>query len=123
MSIRYLLSAFSRLGLLLVVLSLVVGCGTAASTTPPEPTPLPTSTPPPSLGDTRTRPSDGMASVFVPGGSFEMGSTEAEVEDAIALCLEHYRPCNGWFYDRQFPQHPVALAGYWLDQHEVTNAQ
>jgi formylglycine-generating enzyme required for sulfatase activity len=75
---------------------------------PPEmPTEEPAPAGPPataSLGDTWTRPADGMSMVYVPAGEFEMGS-------------------NDPFYNNERPPHPVALGGFWLDQTEVTNAQ
>ena len=71
------------------------------------PTKVPTATPAeeltPSLGDTWTRPADGMVMVYVPAGEFEMGSTEGD--------------------DDEQPVHTVALDGFWIDQTEVTNAQ
>ena len=72
---------------------------------------------------TRIRPLDQMRMVFVPGGTFQMGSTEAEVRDAIAFCKQHYNICNDWFYMRENPQHPVTVSDFWFDQTEVTNAQ
>jgi eukaryotic-like serine/threonine-protein kinase len=67
------------------------------------------SVPPPSgsLGDTWTRPSDGMVMVYVPAGSFMMGSA-ADDSDA---------------FPDEFPQHEVYLDAYWLDRTEVTNDQ
>lgn len=56
-----------------------------------------------SLHDTWTRPADGMVMVYVPGGEFEMGSTEGR--------------------DNEQPVHTVVLDGFWIDQTEVTNAQ
>jgi serine/threonine-protein kinase len=44
-----------------------------------------------------------MVMVYVPGGTFEMGSTEGD--------------------DDEQPVHEVTLDGFWLDQTEVTNAQ
>jgi formylglycine-generating enzyme required for sulfatase activity len=64
-----------------------------------------------------------MTMVYVPGGSFGMGSTEAEIEEAIALCREHYPICNQWYYDREAPMHTTTLDAFWIDQTEVTNAQ
>jgi formylglycine-generating enzyme required for sulfatase activity len=128
--IRYLACALIRIGSLLLTLSLIGSCGTANPAAPPEqpatpvePIHAPTSTPFPSRGDTRTRPTDGMVTVYVPGGNFQIGSTESEVEDAITLCTQHYDICNRWYYMREHPQHPVSLAGFWLDQTEVTNEQ
>jgi formylglycine-generating enzyme required for sulfatase activity/tRNA A-37 threonylcarbamoyl transferase component Bud32 len=60
-----------------------------------------------SLHDTWTRPSDGMVMVYVPGGTFQMGSAEGD-PDAD---------------DDEFPQHSVTLDGFWIDRTEVTNAQ
>ena len=58
-------------------------------------------------GITWSRCSDGMVMVFVPSGSFLMGSM---AEDTEALYNE-------------FPQHEVHLVNFWLDRTEVTNAQ
>jgi len=57
----------------------------------------------PSLGDTWTRPADGMVMVYVPAGEFEMGSTQGASDEQ--------------------PVHTVALDGFWIDRTEVTNAQ
>jgi len=73
------------------------------------------STPPPNSGD-------GMM-LHIPGGNFQMGSTDAEIADAIDLCREHYHICNQWYYERESPQHTVSLDDFWIDQAEVTNAQ
>jgi formylglycine-generating enzyme required for sulfatase activity len=61
----------------------------------------------PALGDTWVRPADGAVMVYVPGGTFPMGSAEG---DARAVPEER-------------PQHMVTLDGFWIDQTEVTNAQ
>lgn len=130
MPIRYLARTLGRIGLLLLTVTLIGSCGTANPTAPPEqpatrtePTHAPTVRPSPSQGETRTRPIDGMVILYVPGGSFQMGSTEPEVDEAIILCTQHYNICNRWYYMREHPQHSVSLAGFWLDQTEVTNAQ
>ena len=60
--------------------------------------------------------------VSIPGGTFLMGSSESEIEAAIALCNEHYNICNRWYYLRESPQHLVSLEDFWLDQTEITNA-
>jgi formylglycine-generating enzyme required for sulfatase activity len=69
------------------------------------------------------RASDGMTMRYIPGGSFQMGSSDMAVENAIDLCRQHYNICNRWYYMRESPQHEVSLDDYWLDQTEVTNAQ
>jgi len=57
-----------------------------------------------SLGDIWIRPADGMEMVFVPEGSFLMGSDEE-------------------FYLNEKPVHEVSLDAFWIDRFEVTNAQ
>lgn len=69
------------------------------------------------------RPADGMQMLYVPGGEFLMGSTDAQVETAIGWCRDFYTTCNSWFYTREAPQHLVTLEPFWIDQTEVTNDQ
>ncbi|OQA21225.1 MAG: Serine/threonine-protein kinase PrkC [Chloroflexi bacterium ADurb.Bin360] len=80
---------------------------TAAPSSTPEPTaaPSPTLIPTPALGvgSTRVRESDSMEQVYVPAGSFWMGS-ETGAED-------------------ERPVHEVYLDAYWIDKFEVTAAQ
>jgi formylglycine-generating enzyme required for sulfatase activity len=60
-----------------------------------------------SLVDTRTREIDDMTEIHIPAGEFLMG---ADASESLA-------------YDQEFPQHTVYLDAYWIDEHEVTNAQ
>jgi formylglycine-generating enzyme required for sulfatase activity len=60
-----------------------------------------------SLHDTWTRPTDEMVMVYVPSGTFQMGSDASD----------------GNANDDEFPQHSVTLDGFWIDRTEVTNAQ
>jgi formylglycine-generating enzyme required for sulfatase activity len=105
---------------------------TATSTPTPVPTPTdvpsPLTTPTPeggSLGDIWTRPADGMMMVYVPDGTFQMGSTVAEIDAAFERCEQ--RPesntCRRSDFEDEFPQHSVTLDDFWIDQTEVTNAQ
>jgi serine/threonine-protein kinase len=48
-----------------------------------------------------------MVMVFVPGGTFQMGSAEGDLGASSP----------------EFPQHAVTLDGFWIDGTEVTNAQ
>ncbi|MCP4542197.1 MAG: formylglycine-generating enzyme family protein [Chloroflexi bacterium] len=85
-----------------------------------------TSTAPAVLGDVRTRPADGAAMVYVPGGTFQMGSTDAQVAAESAQCERNpvnWAYCERRFYEHESPQHTVTLDGFWLDRTEVTNAQ
>ncbi len=70
----------------------------------PTPTVTPTATPEPALGTNRVSAIDGMVEIYIPSGTFIMGSTddfnEAELQEK--------------------PQHNVFLSGYWIDQTEVT---
>lgn len=50
---------------------------------------------------------DSMPQILIPGGSFTMGAKD---EDAFGRTDE-------------FPPHRVVLSPYWIDRHEVTNAQ
>ena len=77
----------------------------------------------PGMGDTWTRPADGMEMVFVPGGEFQMGSTDDEVEQAFQVCKEYNPGCKREWFEREQPMHAVALDDFWLDRTEVTNAQ
>jgi formylglycine-generating enzyme required for sulfatase activity/predicted Ser/Thr protein kinase len=74
---------------------------TATNTPTATHTPTPTVTPTPALGDTWQRAADGMIMVFVPAGSFQMGSDDGEEDER--------------------PVHTVELGSFWIDQTEVTN--
>jgi formylglycine-generating enzyme required for sulfatase activity len=80
-----------------------------AATDTPTPTSTPQATPTPTATPivTRVREADRMVQVWVPEGSFEMGS-----EDGDPDADEH-----------ELPKHTVTLDGYWLDRTEVTNEQ
>jgi hypothetical protein len=41
---------------------------------------------PESPGEPWNRPADGMAMLYVPGGTFQMGSTAAQIDSAVSLC-------------------------------------
>jgi formylglycine-generating enzyme required for sulfatase activity len=116
-----------------VVAAMACSCPAATPTPTPteEPKERPTSTPTeeptpagPALGDTWTRPADGMVMVYVPAGEFEMGSTDQEVDYALALCHEYYYgDCRQNQFEEEQPVHTVALDAFWIDRTEVTNAQ
>jgi formylglycine-generating enzyme required for sulfatase activity len=78
---------------------LVMPTPPTATVTPQAPTPAPTLGP----GSIIVRKKDGMEMVYVPGGTFRMGSNEGE--------------------DNEQPVHTVTLDSFWIDRTEVTNAQ
>jgi formylglycine-generating enzyme required for sulfatase activity len=64
-----------------------------------------------------------MPMVYVPAKEFIMGSSNAQVDIALALCNEYLGGCQqNWFSGEQ-PQHPVSLDTFYIDKTEVTNAQ
>ena len=133
-----------KTALVIVLFFLVIGCApTESGLLPPSPSvthspptmtvtsppPTPTSLLPADIPSmTPTTHDRGIASadpgmLLISGGSFPMGSTDADIAAALSLCQEHYDICNRWFYERESPQHTVTLDDFWLDQTEVTNAQ
>lgn len=83
---------------------------TPSPTATANPTKTPTATrdpnlppPEPEAGAVWQRPQDGMRMIYVPPGTFPMGSEEGHSDDE--------------------PVHDVTLDGFWLDETEVTNRQ
>lgn len=76
-----------------------------------------------SLGDTWTRPNDGMVMVYVPAGTFEMGSSDADIDAALELCREDRETCQRETFADEQPAHTVSLDDFWIDQTEVSNRQ
>jgi iron(II)-dependent oxidoreductase len=66
-----------------------------------------------------------MTMVYVPGGTFQMGSSPAQIREALELCDPHAEgaACPRKLFDDEAPQHTVRLDGFWIDQTEVTNSQ
>jgi formylglycine-generating enzyme required for sulfatase activity len=69
-----------------------------------------------------------MAMVYVPGGTFMMGSTQAQIDTANALCERYpdaWGKCaeSGEAFAAEAPQHEVMLDGFWIDRTEVTYGQ
>lgn len=64
--------------------------------------------------------------VFIPGGEFTMGSSESEIQQAMAECDATEgritgSPCQReWFNE---PQKTVKVAGFQITRYEITNAQ
>jgi eukaryotic-like serine/threonine-protein kinase len=86
-------------------------------------TPAFTSTPSLGIGSTQVSPVDGMAQVYVPAGEFLMGSTDAQISDAVQDCVADgisQSNCEDWI-EPEAPQHTIYLDAYWVDRTEVTN--
>jgi formylglycine-generating enzyme required for sulfatase activity len=66
-----------------------------------------------------------MVMVFLPEGELLMGSSEDELDAAVAHCEQDRgegRCQREWFHD-EFPDHRVGVNAFWIDRTEVTNAQ
>ena len=68
-------------------------------------------------------PSTPPGMVYVPAGEFIMGSTDADVDNAMALCNEDRDDCKRYWFEVEQPQHTVCLDAFYIDRCEVTNAQ
>jgi formylglycine-generating enzyme required for sulfatase activity len=110
----YLRGAFSILVLIAFGLSFLVGCAAPAA---PMSTRMAKAQP--TAIATRTRPTDDAPMVYVPGGAFVMGSSDADIQAALADC----RNCPDDWFDAEKPQHEVDLPSYWIDKYEITNRQ
>lgn len=113
--------SIARMAMLLV---LVVSCGDSRPASPVFPPESPPETP--VLGDTWIRPTDGMEMVYVPGGTWPMGSRDAQIQAAMSSCQQHpdpYGKCKLDSFQVEAPQHTVSLDGFCIDRTEVTNAQ
>ena len=77
------------------------------------------------VSDRSTRPNDGMVMVYVPGGTFQMGSSEANINSALEMCKRNSGSgdCHRAWFENEGPQHTVTLDAYWIDRTEVTSAQ
>ncbi len=134
-----------KAAILVTLIALLGGCGPAATAVsptstgvPPLPTTLPatvtptaiatespTPSPLPQGGGLRVWEKDSSVMVYVPAGAFWMGSTSAEIEDAVAACVAaggSENPCRR-SHDAESPRHEIYLDAFWIDRTEVTNAQ
>jgi len=66
-----------------------------------------------------------MVMVYVPGGTFQMGSSKAEIDTAFEQCEQDLGSgeCSRSMFENESPPHAVTLDSYWIDQTEVTNTQ
>jgi formylglycine-generating enzyme required for sulfatase activity len=72
---------------------------------------------------------DGVTMMLVPAGSFEMGSTSAQIDAAVALCqqaADEGAVCERSFFEAEhIPSvgNRQTLTSFWIDQTEVTRQQ
>ena len=100
-----MLKKFSFLALLLAMVALfTVACGS-------------------DVRDSKVSEKDGMRQMLVPAGEFTMGSTQAEVDVAVAQCeaIVGVGNCQDINLESEMPQHKVDVAEFWIDETEVTN--
>ncbi|MBN2471002.1 MAG: formylglycine-generating enzyme family protein [Anaerolineae bacterium] len=124
-------------GALLVLLMAALLCISPASITlggDAQPTPMPALSPEqlartPVAANTDWTPViqefSGIEMVLVPAGSFEMGSTDAEIDDALALCNEGRQmgSCERSTFEDEGPASSQTFdEPFWLDKTEVTRA-
>jgi formylglycine-generating enzyme required for sulfatase activity len=120
MSRNNLTQKWQLLTLLLLILALSVACSNSPNTVV---SPTTSSSPAitiPTAGQTRAD-DKGIEQVWVPAGSFKMGTDAATIQ-----ALENLQPPAPGFVLGEFPseqpQHEVRLTnGYWIDKYEVTN--
>ncbi len=76
-------------------------------------------------GDMKLRGIDGMQMVYVPSGTFLMGSTDEQLNTAMEDCRSMYgeENCQRQQYSQEQPAHLVTLDGFWIDKTEVTNTK
>ena len=64
----------------------------------------------------------GVPFVYVPEGDFLMGSTDEQLDQAVALCQQYTDACARDLFTIEQPAHFVNLDAYWIMQTEVSNA-
>lgn len=61
--------------------------------------------------------------VLIPGGKFTMGSTEKELAADYALARKSRKTLEPTWKEGMGPEHDVTLGAFYIDRHEVTEAQ
>ena len=68
---------------------------------------------------TKIRQKDGMKMVYIPAGTFMMGTSDTQIQEMLR---ENPDWKASWFDDGK-PVHEVYTDAFYMDEHEVTNAQ
>lgn len=66
---------------------------------------------------------DGAVMVWVPAGSFLMGSTDEQVAELLRLSSEDFGDSFDFWFNTETPQRQVEMDGFWIQKHAVTNAR
>ncbi len=107
-----------QLTLLIALVILLTACTTAQPVPTPTDIPTPTATLLPTAGQTRLD-QKGIEQVWVPAGSFQMGTDDASIAALKALNPPGFVLSE---FASEQPQHEVQITtGYWIDKYEVTN--
>lgn len=62
-----------------------------------------------------------MSFAYIPAGEFEMGSSEAQIDEALRICG---KGCERRSFSDEAPKHRVRISkGFWMGQTEVTQGQ
>lgn len=75
--------------------------------------------------DSMVRVDDEMVMVYVPAGTFQMGSSVDQIESAISMCEQYpnqWKKCERDWFEVEAPQFSVTIDGFWIDSTEVTNS-
>jgi serine/threonine protein kinase/formylglycine-generating enzyme required for sulfatase activity len=61
--------------------------------------------------------------IAIPGGSFVMGSSEADIRDAVADCNAYEGNCQTDWFSAEAPQRLETMGDFEITRYEITNAQ
>jgi formylglycine-generating enzyme required for sulfatase activity len=59
----------------------------------------------------------------IPAGKFTMGSTDAQIAEAIKTCKQQCSGCNCDYYNNEKPQREVSVPAMYMGKYEVTQEQ
>ncbi|THB64013.1 MAG: formylglycine-generating enzyme family protein [Desulfovibrio sp.] len=71
-------------------------------------------------GEVWREPLTGMEFVWIPGGCFSMGQTDAGMQELIATMGAEQHSSR---YSSELPRHDACVDGFWMGRYEVTNSE
>ena len=72
---------------------------------------------------TKIRQKDGMKMVYIPAGTFRMGTSDGEIISLLSDYSALQRSLFRRMFNSERPIHEVYTDAFYMDEHEVTNAQ